>query len=136
MKIKRKKKSASQSNTVRNTAMKILIGSVVGMVVFFVLSLLASLILWKNDSAPSAYGYVIIAIGALAGFVGGFTAVRPTRKNGIASGMLSAVLPCSVIFLTSVLIARGGVSVYGWIFLAVYILVSAVGGIVAVNKRK
>ena len=136
MKKKRKKKSASQNNSVKNTIIKILIGSAVGAAVFFALSLLASLILWKNDSAPSAYGYVIIAIGALAGFIGGFTAVRPTRKNGIVVGMLSAIVPWSVILPASVLIAHSGLSVEGWIFLAVYILLSAVGGIVAVNKRK
>ena len=104
MKKKRKKKSASQNNSVKNMIIKILIGSAVGAAVFFALSLLASLILWKNDSAPSAYGYVIIAIGALAGFIGGFTAVRPTRKNGIVVGMLSAIVPCSVILPASVLI--------------------------------
>lgn len=133
---KRKTKSKVQNTTAKNIAIKTAIGSGVSLVVFFLLALLAGFILWKNDADTNSFKYVIFALGAVSGFIGGFVAVRPVRKNGIAFGALSSVVPCAIIILISVLIAKSSVSVTGWIFIALYILFSAIGGIVAVNKRK
>lgn len=133
---KRKTKSKVQNTTAKNIAIKTAIGSGVSLVVFFLLALLAGFVLWKNDADINSFKYVIFALSAVSGFIGGFVAVRPVRKNGIAFGALSSVVPCAIIILISVLIAKNSVSVTGWIFIALYILFSAIGGIVAVNKRK
>lgn len=133
---KRKTKSKVQNTTAKNIAIKTAIGSGVSLVVFFLLALLTGFVLWKNDADTNYFNYVIFALSAVSGFVGGFVAVRPVRKNGIAFGALSSVVPCAVIILASVLVAKSSVSVTGWIFIALYILFSAIGGIVAVNKRK
>ena len=136
MRKKRKTKSKVQNTTAKNIVIKTAIGSGVSLVVFFLLALLAGFVLWKNDADINSFKYVIFALSAVSGFIGGFVAVRPVRKNGIAFGALSSVVPCAVIILASVLIAKSSVSVTGWIFIALYILFSAIGGIVAVNKRK
>lgn len=136
MRKKRKTKSKVQNTTAKNIAIKTAIGSGVSLVVFFLLALLAGFVLWKNDADINSFKYVIFALSAVSGFIGGFVAVRPVRKNGIAFGALSSVVPCAIIILISVLIAKSSVSVTGWIFIALYILFSAIGGIVAVNKRK
>ena len=136
MRKKRKTKSKVQNTTAKNIAIKTAIGSGVSLVVFFLLALLAGFVLWKNDADINSFKYVIFALSAVSGFIGGFVAVRPVRKNGIAFGALSSVVPCAVIILASVLVAKNSVSVTGWIFIALYILFSAIGGIVAVNKRK
>lgn len=133
---KRKTKSKVQNTTAKNIAIKTAIGSGVSLVVFFLLALLAGFVLWKNDADTNSFKYIIFALSAVSGFIGGFVAVRPIRKNGIAFGALSSVVPCAIIILISVLIAKSSVSVTGWIFIALYILFSAIGGIVAVNKRK
>lgn len=136
MRKKRKTKSKVQNITAKNIVIKTAIGSGVSLVVFFLLALLAGFVLWKNDADTTSFKYVIFALSAVSGFIGGFVAVRPVRKNGIAFGALSSVVPCAVIILASVLVAKSSVSVTGWIFIALYILFSAIGGIVAVNKRK
>lgn len=136
MRKKRKTKSKVQNTTAKNIVIKTAIGSGVSLVVFFLLALLAGFVLWKNDADINYFKYVIFALSAVSGFIGGFVAVRPVRKNGIAFGALSSVVPCAIIILVSVLIAKSSVSVTGWIFIALYILFSAIGGIVAVNKRK
>lgn len=138
MKKKRRSKSKPkpQNSSVKNMILKTLIGSAVSMVVFVVLALIAAFILWKNDADVPSFKYIISVLGAVAGLVGGFVAVRPVRKNGIAFGALSALLPCAVIITAAVLIAKTSLSLAGWIFVAVYIVFSAVGGIIAVNKRR
>lgn len=121
---------------IKTVAVKALIGSLVGVILFFALTALASFILWKTDSDESIYKFVLLLIGAVASFTGGFVAVRPTRKNGIAVGALSALPVYLIEILASVLVSKSGIGVIGWIMLAVQILVAAIGGIIAVNKRK
>lgn len=133
---KRRTKAKAKDSSFKNIVKKTAIGSVVSLLSFFALTALAALILWKNDSDTASFKYIISAIGAVSGFLGGFIAVRPVRKNGIAFGALSALVPCVFILAVSALLAKSSVSVAGWIFIAVNILFSAIGGIVAVNKRK
>ncbi len=137
MQKKRRSKPKTQSGgDIKTTAIKALTGSAVSLILFFALTALMSLILWKKDSDTEIFKYVMLAVGAVSGFIGGFAAVRPTRKNGIAVGALSALPPYFIIILVSALIAENGVSLIGWLLLGVMILFSAVGGIIAVNKRK
>ena len=114
---KRRTKSKSQNDSLKNIAIKTAIGSAVSLVAFFALAMLATLILWKNDSDTASFKYIISAIGAVSGFLGGFVAVRPIRKNGIAFGALSAIVPSAVIILAAVLIAKSSLSAAGWVFL-------------------
>lgn len=133
---KRRTKAKSQNNSLKNYVVKTAIGSVTGLVVFFTLALVASFVLWKNDSDTASFKYVIFALAAISGFVGGFVAVRPVRKNGIVFGALSALLPCIIVAVVSMLISKSGLAVTAWIFFVIYILLAAAGGIVAANKRK
>ncbi len=135
-KKRRSKPKAQASSDIKTMAVKALIGSAVALVMFFALTALASFIMWKKDADTEIFKYIMLALGALAGFVGGFVAVRPVRKNGIAVGALSALPPYFVIILVSTLVAKSGVGIIGWILLGIMILFAAVGGIVAVNKRK
>lgn len=133
---KRRSKSKAKDSSVKNIAIKTAIGSAVSLISFFALVAVAAFVLWKNDSDTASFKYIISVIGALSGFLGGFVAVRPVRKNGIAFGALSALIPCALIILASALIAKGSISAAGWVFIAVNVIFAAVGGIVAVNKRK
>lgn len=69
------------------------------------------------------------------GFIGGFFAVKPTRRNGIVIGALSAVPAFMLIFLVTSIISHTGISATGWIAAAITVIFSAVGGIICANKR-
>ncbi|MBR6531517.1 MAG: TIGR04086 family membrane protein [Clostridia bacterium] len=133
---KKRRTKPQVSGDIRTIAVKILIGSLVGVLLFFVLTALASFLLWKTDTDESVYKFVILSVGAFAAFAGGFVAVRPIRKNGIALGTLSTILPYFIVILVSALVAKSGMGAVGWILLPLQILFSAIGGIIAVNKRK
>lgn len=133
---KKRRTKPQVSGDIRTIAVKILIGSLVSVLMFFVLTALASFLLWKTDADESVYKFVILLIGAFSAFAGGFVAVRPIRKNGIALGTLSTILPYFIVILVSALVAKSGLGVIGWVLLPLQVLFSAIGGIIAVNKRK
>lgn len=133
---KKRRTKPQAGSDIKTVIIKALTGSLVGIILFFALNALASLILWKADTDESVYKFVSLVIGAVTAFVCGFVAVRPTRKNGVAVGALS-VLPVYLFeIIASVLVSRSGIGLIGWILLAVQLLFSAIGGIIAVNKRK
>ena len=123
-------------NNIKTVALKTLIGSLVGLLAFFGLTALAAFIMWKIDADSSIFKYIMLLVGAVSGMAGGFAAVRPLRKNGIVVGALSALPSYLIIILISILIAKSGIAVIGWVLLIIELLFSAVGGIIAVNKRK
>lgn len=136
MQKKKRTKASAAVNDTKNIIIKILIGSGVGTAVFFALTALSAFILLQNDSDTPIYKYIILLAGAISGFLSGFVAVRPLRKNGIAFGSVSALPAYLIAVLVSALIARSGIGLIGWILLAVMVVFASVGGIVAVNKRK
>lgn len=136
MQKKKRAKATASVNDTKNIIIKILIGSGVGAVAFFALTALSAVILLKNDSDLPVYKYIMLLTGAVSGFLSGFVAVRPLRKNGIAFGSVSALPVYLIAVIVSVLIARSGIGLIGWILFAVMVLFAAAGGIVAVNKRK
>ena len=78
---------------------------------------------------------MIFFICAVSGFIGGFFAVKPTRRNGIVIGALSAVPAFMLIFLVTSIISHTVISATGWIAAAITVIFSAVGGIICSNKR-
>ncbi|MBR3835545.1 MAG: TIGR04086 family membrane protein [Clostridia bacterium] len=131
-----KRQIKPQMNDIRNVIIKALVGALTGVVLFFVMSAVAAFALWKTDSNSGMYQYILLAIGAVSALVCGFVAVRPVRKNGIAVGALSVLPAYLVTILVSILVSKSGVGLFGWILLAVQVVFSAIGGIIAVNKRK
>lgn len=122
--------------SIRAEAVRVLVGSLTGIAVYFALTAVASLILWKADTDEGLYKFIILLIGAAAAFAGGFVAVRPVRKNGIIVGALSVLPVYAVELVVSLLVSKSGIGVIGWILLALQLAAAAVGGIIAVNKRK
>lgn len=115
---------------------KSLTGSAVGAAVFFALIALSSLIALRADMSQKILPVFVLVSGAVAGLVCGFTAVRPVGKNGLLLGAAASVLPYLIIIVISVCISHSGLGNYGWILLAVLVIASALGGVLAVNKRK
>ncbi len=131
-----KRRIKPQMNDIRTVAIKTLTGSLVGLVIFFLLTAVATAVLWKTDADSEMYKYILLVIGAISAFVCGFVAVRPVRKNGIVFGALSVLPTYLITIIVSMLISKSGIGLFGWILLGIQILFAAIGGIIAVNKRK
>ena len=136
MQKKKRTRNLATVNDTKKIIIKILIGSGVGTALFFVLTALSAFILLQNDSDVNSYKYIMLLVGAISGFLSGFVAVRPLRKNGIAFGAVSALPMYLIAIIVSILLSRSGIGLIGWIMLALTMFFSAIGGIVAVNKRK
>ena len=118
-------------------AAKILIGAVLGSVIYFAAVAVFAAFALKSGVGFSSYMPAGLALGALAGLVSGFFTVRPIKQNGALYGALSGLGQSLInsIVLFSVNKASAGT---GMLILAVSVTVaSAIGGIAAVNiKRK
>ena len=131
-----KRRTKPQINDMKAMVIKTLTGSLVGLAVFFLLAAAAAAVLLKTDADGEIYKYILLSVGAVAAFICGFAAVRPVRKNGIVFGALSVLPMYLVIILASILISKSGIGLIGWVLLGVQLLFAAIGGIIAVNKRK
>lgn len=133
---KRKRKASKDATDPISIIIKALIGSLVNIIVFFALSAVFSFICLKADLDEALFKYFVFAAGAASGLVGGFTAVKPVRKNGLIIGGACALPAFLIIFLISSIISRTGIDVSGWIAALIMTLFSALGGILSANRRK
>jgi putative membrane protein (TIGR04086 family) len=65
----------------------------------------------------------------------GFFTVRPSRKNGLALGGLTALPQALLILLLSAVISGGAPGLKSAVLLGVMLLGGAMGGIAAANMR-
>lgn len=129
------KNSRSSDNTSLNIN-KILIGSIIGLILFFAFISLFSLLALRTDAfSQSTYMPLGLFAGAVSSFLCGFITVKPIKKNGALFGALSALIQgviCSVVMF----FVNGSKSGIGTlIFVAVAVVSGAAGGISAVNLK-
>ena len=117
----------------RTVIIKMLIGAVAGTVIYFALTAVASFISLKRDVAPEGFGFTDLALGAFAGVLCGFIAVRPVMKKGFLVGALSTMPMYFIIAGVCVIVSHGEIGAFGWILGGVLLLSGAVGGIIAVR---
>ena len=127
---KRRKKKTESS--LKNTVIRALVGAAAGTVIFFVFTLLLSFFCLKRDTDPSNFGFIELAVGAVAGFFCGYIAVKPIGKNGLVTGALSSLPMYLTVMTASILISHAGVGIFGWILAPIMIIASAVGGFVSI----
>lgn len=114
----------------------ILIGSVLGSVLFFVLISLFSLMLLKSEIlSASFYMSSGLISGAVSGFIGGFAAVRPVKKNGAAAGAISGLVQALICSAAVFFINDNNSGTGIFILMGLIIAASAAGGISAVNLK-
>lgn len=134
------KKRKSNRNTEKNTAKsdyKIYLFAFIGelLVLCGMLSVF-SLVIVKSGIPSGIIPFFSIFSFALSAFAAGFIAVRPKRKNGIATGFISA-LPVMAISAAFIVALNGGNISYVFIItLASQALCSMAGGVTAANLRK
>lgn len=132
----KKKKRNDKTGAEKLIIKSVLIGSVAGIVCFFALTCVLTLLAYTQDLEESYYTALIFFASGSSAFAGGFTAVLPLKRNGLVLGLLS-VLP-TFFFIVGVasVVSRTGIGVLGWTALAIMLATGALGGIVAANKRK
>lgn len=113
----------------------IMITSLVGCLLFFILTALFSYLVLQKGISSSLYMPVGLVLGAISAFLNGFAAVRPIKEKGVLYGALTGLIQallCSVVLF----VANGGAAGTGiFILAAIIILAAAVGGIAAVNLK-
>lgn len=131
-----KSKSSRPKENNSSKINRVIIGSVIGAVLFFMFIALFSVLVLKTDAFSSSF-YMPAGLmsGAVSSFLCGFITVRPIKKNGAALGALSGLvqaLICSaaIFFINS---NNSGVGIF--ILMAVIVAFGAVGGISAVNLK-
>lgn len=134
---KNKKKKHSDNRSADKLIIKsVLIGSAAGIVSFFALTCVLTLLAYTQDLEESYYTALIFFASGFSAFISGFAAVLPLKRNGLVLGLLS-VLP-TFFFIVGVagIVSRTGIGFLGWIALVIMLGTGALGGIVAANKRK
>lgn len=134
-KTKKKKRSAQKSGN-SNLIKSVLIGSAAGTAGFFALTAILALLAYKQDFEENYYTVLIIFASAVSSFISGFVAVAPIKRNGLILGIASVLPVFLVIIAVASLMNRTGIGLYGWVSLAVMLLMGGIGGIIAANKRK
>ena len=115
---------------------KIIIGSLSGTVIFFILLFLFSCIALKSDVFPmSAYMPLGLVSAAISSLGGGFITVRPDKKNGMLLGALTGLVQALVSSAAMFFINERNSGTGIFILMAVIILFGAIGGMAAVNLK-
>lgn len=114
----------------------LIIGSVTGSVMFFVLIALFSLVFLKTDLlSASFYMPCGLISGAVSGFVGGFASVIPVKKNGVTTGALSGFIQALICSAAVFFINNNNSGTGIFILMALITLSGMAGGVAAVNIK-
>lgn len=131
-----KSKTSRREENQTSPYIKILIGAVLAIALYFIILALFAVFVLKSGIESSAYMPTGVIIGAVSAFVGGFAAVRPIKQKGALygglAGLIQALISSLVLFFANGYSAGNGV----FILSAVIILCSVLGGILAVNMKR
>ncbi len=134
---KNKKKKRNDKSCADKLIIKsVLTGSAVGIVSFFALTSILTLLALMQDFDESYYTPLIFFASGFSAFTGGFTAVVPLKRNGLPLGLLSVLPMFFFIIAVANLVSEKGIGLLGWVALGIMLITGALGGIVAANKRK
>jgi len=107
----------------------------VGLVVFALLMLAAAAVCLALDLPQERLAWVGIPLAALAAFTAGYLHVRPLRKQGLLSGLLSGAALYAGVLLLAVIVSRAALGVNAVLLLMAALLGGAAGGVFAANRR-
>ncbi len=114
---------------------KIIMGASAGSILYFVFLALFAVFALKSNVATSSYMPVGMVFGALAAFAGGFAAVKPLKKKGIAYGSLTGIVQALVCSTVLFVINKANAGTGIFILMALMVVAAAGGGIAAVNMK-
>ncbi|MCL2013373.1 MAG: TIGR04086 family membrane protein [Oscillospiraceae bacterium] len=105
-----------------------------GMAAIFLLFILFALLMSAQSIPFSVVHTLIIAAGAIGGFIAGFIFGKQTRRHGMLLGALCGILLCVNVLIVSVISFGFDIQAYSLIKLVAIIAASAIGGVMGVNK--
>jgi putative membrane protein (TIGR04086 family) len=107
----------------------------IGLAVFTLLLLMGAAVCLKLDLPRERLAWVGIPLAAAAAFLAGDLHVRPSRKQGLLSGLLSGAALYAGVLLLAVVISRAPVGVNAVLLLLAALLGGAAGGVFSANRR-
>ncbi len=114
----------------------IIISSIIGLILFFLIISFFSFAVLKTDLLnKSSYMPVGLLSAAISAFISGFLSVRKTKKNGVLFGSLTGLLQALVTSLSAFFINNRNSGTGIFILIAVFVLFGAIGGVSAVNLK-
>lgn len=134
MPVKHRKTKPAQNSGIIFIIKKVLIASVIGAAVFFILSAAAAFIVYKKDAEPSCFNVIVPVLSGISGIICGIAAILPVKRNGLIIGMASAMPAFFIVIAVSLIINRAPVSNIGWASMGTMILCGGIGGILG-NKK-
>jgi len=107
----------------------------VGLAVFAVLLLAAAAVCLRLDVPRERLPWVGIPLAAAAAFLAGYLHVRPLRKQGLLSGLLSGAALYVGALVLAAAVSRTALGSNAVLLLLATLLGGAAGGIFAANRR-
>ncbi len=126
------KKQVKQENTVVNFFVKTQIFALIIYIAFFVVS---SIIALMADSPDKYDSIIIISVMSFASLITGFYAGIKIRSNGLVVGIIYTLPINALLLIISLISSNFTLGINFFISLFALIISSAIGGIIAVNKR-
>ena len=114
------------------------VGFSTGVIMVFLLLLIAAFIMLKKDIGPSVVNIITTLICGGGSFIAAFVTAKKVGRNGIKIGALMGITIFVIISLVGVILGRT-FSLLSVIRLCVILVAASVGGILGVNikaKRK
>lgn len=118
-----------------NVFLHLFSGAVIGFVLFLLLIFVFTFLEFKGGFGNSLYLLFLMISAFVSAFVNGFVSVRPFKRCGAPYGAASGSIQALICFVLSFLINRAHAGKWAFILLALIIIASASGGILAANLR-
>lgn len=134
-KNKKQSKSIKKQTDLKKMIAGIAAGTFAGAILFFLLTLAISAVIYKNNISAEAYGMFILIPSAGSGFVCGYISVIPLKKNGLATGLISGLPLFFIIAAAAIFLSRSSLNITGWTALGAVLACSGAAGILSANKK-
>lgn len=126
------KKGAKQEKTVINFFVKTQIFALIVYIVLFVISSIIALLVDSPDKNDSV---IIISVMSFASLITGFYAGMKIRSNGLVVGIIYSLPINALVLIISLIAGNFAIGINFFVSLFALVISSAIGGIIAVNKR-
>ena len=119
-----------------NTDLKsLLCGVITGAAFFIVSSLVAAMILTKNDLSYQTVRYILSILTVISACIAGYIGKRRCKMKGIAAGLITSAVLVALVFIGLLLINWFSIGEEALLLLPTGLLFGALGGIVSSNMR-
>lgn len=121
----------------KSTVIKaILLGTVIGVLLFFILIALFSFIFLKAGSLPYDFVTIItLIIGSIGAFFSGYFSVKILKEKGLIYGCITGFILFFVIYIIGSIAFQEVASIKTLLRCLVMVLAGSIGGVIVVNKR-